>query len=264
MIRRLWGNLRAVGAAFEMTLRQNVFDGFILFTVLVQPLVIALLGLWILQDKGGSYAIFVVIGSGLTGLWSSLLFISGNGITWERWTGTLEVLVAAPTSLSAVVFGKTLASVLQSLLSMIVAYILAAWLFGLSLSIALPLPFAFSLVMTMVSFVAFGMIIAPIFVANPGIQGWQNAMEFPVYILAGFLFPIALLPGWTTPVSYVLAPYWAARALHDAAEGSSLMGDLWLSWGMMLLFAVLYFLIARFLFRVVSRKARVDGTLGLE
>ena len=65
-------------------------------------------------------------------------------------------------------------------------------------------------------------------------------------------------------MSYVLAPYWAARALHDAAEGSSLMGDLWLSWGMMLLFAFLYFLIARFLFRVVSRKARVDGTLGLE
>jgi hypothetical protein len=42
-----------------------------------------------------------------------------------------------------------------------------------------------------------------------GVQQWQNAMEFPVYILAGFLFPIALLPDWTGPISYALPPYWA-------------------------------------------------------
>ena len=83
-----------------MTLRSNVMDSFVLFRLLVQPLIIALLALWMLQDRGGSYAIFVVVGSGMTGLWSSLLFVSGNSITVERWIGTLEALVGVPTPLA--------------------------------------------------------------------------------------------------------------------------------------------------------------------
>jgi ABC-2 type transport system permease protein len=71
-----------------------------------------------LQDKGMDAAMFVVVGSGLTGLWSSLLFISGNSINFERWTGTLESLVAIPTPFEVIVFGKNLANVVQSLLSM--------------------------------------------------------------------------------------------------------------------------------------------------
>ena len=53
------------------------------------------------------------------------------------------------------------------------------------------------------------------------VQQWQNAMEYPVYILAGFLFPILLLPGWTTPLSYLLPPYWAAVAFHDTSTGNA-------------------------------------------
>src|SRR5215208_2898606 len=81
---------RTILVVAEMTMRQQMTDGFIIFTVLFQPIIIALLGLWMLKDKGADAAMFVVVGSGLTGLWSSLLFISGNSINFERWTGTLE------------------------------------------------------------------------------------------------------------------------------------------------------------------------------
>lgn len=256
--------LRVIRASFEMAIRQNVFDGFILFTILIQPLVIAILGLWMLEARGGNYAIFVVVGSGLTGLWSSTLFISGNSITFERWSGTLEWLVAVPTPMEVVIVGKVLANVVQSLLSMLAAYALAGLLFGYTLTIAQPAAFAISVGMTLVAFVCFGLVIAPLFVANPTVQNWQNAMEFPVYIFAGFLFPIALLPGWTTPVSYLLAPYWAARALHQSAEGIAAAGELATAWGMLLIFCAIYLVLGRWLFRVVSRKARADGTLGYE
>lgn len=261
---RFKSTLRVIAAAFEMALRQNVLDGFILFTILVQPLIIAILALWMLRARGGDYAIFVVVGSGMTGLWSSLLFISGNSITHERWSGTLEWLVAVPTPLPVVIFGKVMANVVQSLLSMTGAYLLASLLFGYSLAIAQPLAFGVSLIFTLLAFVSFGLIIAPVFVANPAVQGWQNAMEFPVYIFAGFLFPIALLPGWTTPVSYALAPYWAARALHASARGLATLSELAISWTLMLAFSVVYLLIARWLFKLVTDKARVDGTLEYE
>ena len=132
---RYWRTMLTVA---EMTIRHQFNDSFILFAVLIQPVVIAILALYMLKDKGPEYAMFVVVGSGLTGLWSSLLFVSGNSINVERWEGTLESLVGAPTPFDVIVFGKNLASVAQSLLSMIVSYALAALFFGYSSTLTSP------------------------------------------------------------------------------------------------------------------------------
>jgi len=255
---------RTILVVAEMTIRQQLMDGFILFTVLFQPIIIALLGLWMLKDKGPDAAMFVVVGSGLTGLWSSLLFISGNSINAERWSGTLESLVALPTPFEVIVFGKNLANVIQSLLSMVLGYLVAVFAFGYSLDVQQPLLFVISVVFAIVAFVSFGLIIAPIFVMNPGVRAWQNAMEFPIYVLGGFLFPIALLPSWTTPVSYLLPPYWAAVALHGTSTGGASLNQTFFAWGMMLLFSLIDLLIASRLFKLMLYKARADATLGME
>ena len=163
-----------------------------------------------------------------------------------------------------VIFGKNLANVLQSLLSMVLGYFVAAFLFGYDLSIAQPLYFVISLLLSVFAFISFGLIIAPVFVMNPGVRAWQNAMEFPVYLLCGFLFPIALLPGWTTPISYLLPPYWAAAALHGATTVGTAPSEIFFAWGMMALFSLIDLLVASRLFRLMLYKARADATLGME
>ncbi len=263
-LRNLFKYWRAVLTVAEMTIRHQLNDSFVLFGIFIQPLIIAVLALYMLKDKGADYAMFVVVGSGLTGLWSSLLFISGNSINVERWSGTLESLVAAPIPFDVVVFGKNLANVFMSLLSMVVAYLLAGIFFGYSLGLTQPLLFLVSLFLSVFAFISFGLIIAPVFVMYRGIQQWQNAMEFPVYILAGFLFPIALLPGWTTPISYALPPYWAAVALHNTSTINAPFNETLFAWGMMLLFSVIDLFIASRLFRFMLYKARVDATLDTE
>ena len=263
-----YGNLfkywRTVLVVAEMSLRQQLNDGFILFGVIFQPMIIAILGLFMLKDKGADFAMFVVVGSGLTGLWSNLLFISGNSINVERWTGTLESLVGMPTPFEVIVFGKNLANVFQSLLSMVVSYFLAAILFGYSLTLTQPFLFFVTLVLSMFAFICFGLTIAPVFVMYRSVQQWQNAMEFPVYILCGFLFPIALLPNWTTPVSYLLPPYWAAIALHGTSTDAIPFSQLAFSWGMMLIFSLVDLVIASQLFKIMLYKARVDATLDVD
>lgn len=260
-LRKYWRTILVVA---EMHYRWNGTDSFVLFTILVQPLIIAILGLWMLKDRGADAAMFVVVGSGMTGLWSGLLFISGNSINLERWTGMLETLVGTPTPLEVIVFGKNLANVIQSLISMIFGYFLAAVLFGYHLVIQQPLLFIISLIISVVAFISFGLIIAPIFVMNRSVQQWQNALEFPVYILCGFLFPIALLPGWTTPLSYILPPYWAARALHGTSTGEASLPQVLADWGMMFLFSIIYLAVSGWLFRKMLYKARVDASLNME
>jgi ABC-2 type transport system permease protein len=172
--------------------------------------------------------------------------------------------VAVPTPFQVIVFGKNLANVLQSLISMVLGYFIAAFVFHYSLAIQQPLLFAVSVLLAVIAFISFGLVIAPIFIINPGVQAWQNAMEFPVYVLCGFLFPIALLPGWTTPVSYLLPPYWAAVALHGTSTGGASLNETLTAWGMMLFFSLIDVLIASRLFKLMLYKARADATLGME
>ncbi len=255
---------RVVWVTAKMSYREMWNDLFVLFTIVIQPLCVALLALYMLRDKGSDYAIFVVVGGGMTGLWSSLVFISGNSITRERWTGTLEILVGLPTPLWVITLGKNLAHVSQSLISMIASYILASYIFGYALSVANPVGFVISLALTVIAFISFGLIMAPVYLINPAVQSFQNALEFPIYTLCGFLFPIALLPGWTTPLSYILPPYWAARVLHITSRGGHDFSEILFCWAMLLLFTVVYFALASRFFTLILKRARVSATLGLD
>ena len=256
--------LNVIAMAFEVEMRQNLTDGFVLFGILLQPLIIAFMALWMLKDKGPDYSIFVVVGSGMTGLWTTLLFQGGNSITGERWNGTLEPLVGSPSALQVIVFGKVLANISQSLFSMVVCYGVVSLVIGYPLVVANPLLFFFSLVLSIFAYVCFGLVIASLFILIRDIGRMINTLEFPVYILCGFLFPIAMLPGWTTPLSYLLSPYWAAQALHGSASASASMGQILGYWGLLLGFSAVYLLVSRDLYRVILFKARVDASLDTE
>lgn len=259
--RQLRRSARAVLITTEITLRQIATDGFIIFGLFIQPLLVAFLGLWMLENKGGDYAIFVVVGSSMTGLWTSILFISGISIMEERWTRTLELLVATPTPLFLIAFGKNLAYVAQWLFSIVFSYTVVSVVFGYPLEIRQPVFFALSLGLIVVSFICFGLIMATFFLVNPELDRWKNGLEYPVYMLSGFLFPIALLPGWTTPFSYLLSPYWAARVLHATSQGTADLREIVLTWGMLILFSILYVTLSLILFRKALYKVRVDATL---
>lgn len=260
----LLGSLRVVLLSFEVQLRQNLTDGFVLFGILVQPLLVAFMALWMLKDKGPEHAIFVVIGSGLTGLWTTLLFDGGNSITGERWNGTLEPLVGSPSSMRLIVFGKVLASITQSLLSMVGCYTLISLIMGYPLTIQHPGLFIGSVILTVLALVCFGLIMASLFILIRDIGRMINTLEFPVYILCGFLFPIALLPGWTTPISYLLSPYWAAQALHGAASGTVSVNQILFAWVMMIVFSIAYVLLSEGLYRKILYRARVEASLDTE
>ena len=263
-MRAVLTHLRIVRMVFWFHLKQMIVDSFTLFTVIVQPLIIATLAIFMLRQASDFRPIYALIGSLLGGLWSGTLYCNGDTIQYERWCGTLETIIASPTHLATIIIAKSFANVFLSLSSILVSYPLAILLFGYTLTITHPLTFAVSLLLSVLALTSLGMIFAPIMSIRPGSGIWLNILEFPVYLLSGFLFSISLLPPWTTPLSYALAPYWAAYTLHATSSGDEPGGMIVLGWGVLVASCVVYWIISLVLFKILLRKARREATLALQ
>jgi len=82
----------------------------------------------------------------------------------------------------------------------------------------------------------------------------------PLAEATGMIVPLAVLPGWLGPISWVLVPTWGMAAIRDAAIGAE---PPWLAIVMCLVLSVAYYLIARRMLVYVIDKARRDATLNL-
>jgi hypothetical protein len=101
-----------------------------------------------------------------------------------------------------------------------------------------------------------GIIHDPEIVAN----ALSNLLEYPVWVATGLLFPIALLPGWVAPISWILAPTWGIEAIRHAALGD---GNVWFPMAMCAVLGVAYFVAAAYFLRTFERLARARATLSL-
>lgn len=255
--------LRVLGSGAMLEARNVITSNFMLFCVFVQPFFIGVTVMFMLRHRPDFDPVYVVVGTALSGIWSAVLF-EGNWIVGgERRVGTLELLVASPTPLLFVIGGRLAGSMAFSVSSVALAYVMVAWLFGYSVRIADGPGFAASTLLALVALWCTGILLAPLGVLSRTLNRFANVLEYPVYALSGFLFPILLLPGWTTPISLALPPYWAARAMHMASSGDPSGVPLVAVWLALLGTGAVTLLVAVPLFAAVLRRARVDGTLSL-
>lgn len=244
-----------------MHIRISGFTGTRLMNVVLHPLLLSVMTIMMLHDRlNGQNAYFGIIGTGMACIWSELLMSSSWALNRQRRFGTLELLVGSPTPLEVVVGGAMFGEVLLSMVSVIVSFAVAMLLLGVPAPVAQPFPFVVSVLLGVIGLIATGMVIAPLMAISRSMLNWLNALEYPVWILAGFLFPISLLPSWTSPFSYVLAPYWIACALQSTATSESAEG-LTRAWTAIAALTAVYLVVSALLFRIVFRRARVTAEL---
>ncbi len=86
-----------------------------------------------------------------------------------------------------------------------------------------------------------------------------NMLEYPIWLAAGLLAPIALLPDWVHPISYALAPTWGAKAVRESVLGGAPLTAI----GMCLGLAAVYLVVGFFFVQNFERLARQRATLAL-
>jgi ABC-2 type transport system permease protein len=251
---------RTFFASLRFNLKSLTLSAFFLLISVLQPLIFASIAfyMWKAGARPGTL-LYVALGAGLMGMWSATLFGSGGAIQFNRWQGTLEVLVAAPASFLVVLVGMTMATASIGLYSIAATLFWGRVFFGVPLHFVHPVQFAVALPVAVVGLGLLGLVMASTFVLYRNANAFSNLLEYPIWLITGLLVPVALLPGWVEPISWVLAPTWGVEAIRNAALGGDTLEPI----AMCVLLSLVYLGVGALTLRNFERLARRNATLSL-
>ena len=238
-------------------MRRSSFDSFL---AILWPLFFATVAFFMFEQGGDPDSlIYAGLGAAVMGIWTATSVAAGSALQRERWYGTLEILVAAPAHFSLILLPIGLATATIGLYCMVTTLIFGRVAFGIEMGIEDPLAFGLAVPATLLSIGALGFLIAVAFSRYRNAWALGAVSEYPVWLVCGFLVPIALLPGWVRPISWALAPTWGMRAIRAAANG----GSPWAEIAMCFLLGAVYIAIGVLLTNRVLRAARTRASLSL-
>ena len=252
--------VRLVYTGWLFNLKTLSLSGFFVLTSVFMPVVVATVAFYMFQAGQREGTLFwAALGSAVYGIWSSTLFGSGGAIQWQRWQGTLELLVAAPAPFFLVVLPLTLATSTIGIYSLCATLLWGRVAFGIPFEVAQPFAFALAIPVTILGLGLLGMVFAATFVLYRNANALSNMLEWPVLLVTGMLVPLSLLPTWAHPIAWVLAPTWGVQAIREAALG----GTPWPDIGMTLLLGGTYLALGALFLRHFEVAARKQATLSL-
>lgn len=253
-------SLRVIANSFRMQVLENITRSSFLFTLSVQPILFTLLSVGIYRVGGRpDLSLYGIIGSGLIGMWNANLWTSGFIVSNERRGGTLELLLATPSPLILVLFGKSLSNAVVSIVAVFITFLSGALVFQAPLGVDNPAGFALALVLTLLALTTLGLLMGTFFVLTRAAGNMTQVLNYPIFILSGLTFPATMLPLWTRPLSVALAPSWGSRALASAAGLSS--ETLWPAYLWLIGLAMIYYALGALAYQRIERIARWHGGL---
>jgi ABC-2 type transport system permease protein len=226
---------------------------------IVYPLFFATVAFFMYREGSPHALLYASLGASVMGIWATTSTAAGGALQRERWHGTLELLVAAPAHFSLVMLPVTLAMSTIGVYSMAATLLWGRLVFGIELHIEHLFVFCVAVVVTIVAVGMCGFLLAVTFVRYRTAWALGNLLEYPVWLICGFLVPLTLFPGWVLPFSWVLAPTWGMRAIREAALGGPALTDL----GMCALLGAIYTAIGVLIVGRLLDAARRRATLAL-
>jgi ABC-2 type transport system permease protein len=235
-------------------------SGFFMLNATISPIFFATIAHYMFESgsRPGSL-LFASLGAGMMGIWSSVLFGSGGLIQWQRWQGTLEYVIGVPPPLIQVVLPMTIATASIGLYSIASTLLWGRVIFGLPLDFVHPLWFVAALASAIVSLGLLGLVLSSTFVLMRNANSLANLLEYPIWLVTGLLISLSLLPGWSRPISYVLAPTWGIKGIREAALGGNPAPAV----AACLLLGLVYLVIGHFTLGYFEVRARRSATLAL-
>jgi ABC-2 type transport system permease protein len=252
--------LRLVGMGWLFQFKQLSRSSFDSFLAVLWPLFFATVAFFMFRQGGDPDSlIYASLGAAVMGIWSATSLAAGTALHRERWLGTLELLVAAPAHFALVILPVGLATSTIGVYCMASTLLWGRVVFGIDLPIEHPLLMALAIPAALLSIGALGFLIAIAFARYRYAWALGSMTEYPMWLICGFLVPLALLPAWVSPISWLLAPTWGMNAIRESSTGGTPLADI----GMCVLLGTAYVVVGVLLTDRVLRAARTKASLSL-
>ena len=254
---------RLIWRQMNVQFRIRTFSLDSLFLMTFQPAIFSGVGMLLssIAGSGQPDLVYTVIGGGIMGMWSALVFTSTYDIRADRRDGTLELIVASPTSLGAVEAIRTMTNVVAGLFSMLVAFAAAVLIFDYSLVGANLSAALISFTLVLLGMWSLGVFFANFLVWSRLSGSIVEFLEMPVAILCGFMYPISILPIWMQNISAIFPIRWALEAMDAALVGANDLRYYGVQWGLSLLLTLVFWLVTRWMEGKVHDQIRVTGEM---
>ena len=198
----------------------------------------------------------------LIALWGLAVWVSGLVVSFDRWFGVLEGVVASPTPYAVVLFARILTITVISLVAFVEVW-LTAWIgFGVIVPVAHPFEFGLTVVVSVAAMAGTAVILSSMYVLSRMAITIGNSASFPIYVLGGVLVPVSLLPDWLEPLSRIVFLSWSSDLLRDALTAAP-VERFWSRLAMIAVLGGIGFAAATRVLGVVLRKVRETGELAL-
>jgi ABC-2 type transport system permease protein len=252
--------LRQLWVCYRLQLKVMMFSPFEGFLQIFFPLMFATAALLVYRVNNDPGAmLYAGIGAAAMGIWTSQTTTAATLVQRERWAGTLELVVAAPTPFAFVVLPITFGMATLGLYSVVAVILWDWWLFDLPLQVENWPGFVLSILMATFTIALFGFLLSVTVVRYRTAWALGSALEYPGWLLCGFVVPLTVLPGWVQPLSWALAPTWGVEAMRDSAAGESP----WFALAMCAAVGLAYAVLAAWLGERLIDSARRNATLSL-
>jgi ABC-2 type transport system permease protein len=163
----------------------------------------------------GSPSYFDFVAPGIMAMVVMMSLMTGlpHAISYEKDMGTLDGMLAAPTSRWAIILGKVMAQSTIGLIQGFIILLLSVLLFGVAIhgSILLVL---LLILLTVFSFVGLGILITSFADKEETATMVMMTFMFPMMFLSGVFFPIQQMPSFMQSVANFLPLTYAADALR--------------------------------------------------
>lgn len=214
-----------------------------------------------LEEYGGDYFSFVLIGLAFTGYLNLSLSNFSSSIRDGQMMGTLEIMLLSPTRLSAILISSSLYSYLIATFNVLVYFVVGALIFGFNASHINIASALVVMALSIASFSGIGILSAAVVMLVKKGDPVTWIFGGVSSLLAGVFYPVSVLPGWLGVLSRFVPMTYSLDAMRLAVLKGSTLADLRYDLLIMLGFAAVFTPLAFIVFGRALRRAKMEGSL---
>lgn len=230
-----------------------------IFVLFFQPITILTVVYFISISRDPINVERYIIAVSIISMWTYVLYSSGSSLVIQKWTDTLNLLIAAPVSLFNILVTKVVNNSVVSLISFFITLLYAKVIFGFDITIGNVTYFIISMVSLLFSLSVIGMILAIIFATYKNVFQMQNLILYPILILSGIFYPVSNFQISIQVISYLIPMTWSIENIYIALEGATVHTN---SLIISFVITITYFIVTYFIVQKMEQTLKKNGKIG--